>query len=181
MQLEITAFSKPANMPKWFTWYDIAPEQPGNLATSLNLTLLDEIYAADGRRGLWDIGDGMCGQPAWCNGALVTAMYAGRTRYGAGRGEPATIAAIAVWLLDASADDWRDVVDALAAEGTVLSIVQPGKAFVVSKNLGGLTPKSAAKKPTKIAPYSPAIAPAPEATPKASARGSATTAAVTPP
>jgi len=42
-------------------------------------------------------------------------------------------------------------------------------------------PKTAAKKPTAIAPYRPAIAPIPEVTPKASARGRATTAAVIPP
>ena len=45
----------------------------------------------------------------------------------------------------------------------------------------GVPPNRAAKKPTKMAPYSPAMGPAPEATPKASASGSATTAAVTPP
>ena len=42
-------------------------------------------------------------------------------------------------------------------------------------------PNTAAKKPTAIAPYSPATAPSPDATPKASATGSPTTAAVTPP
>ncbi len=42
-------------------------------------------------------------------------------------------------------------------------------------------PKVAAKKPTATAPYSPAIAPRPDATPNASASGSATTAAVSPP
>jgi hypothetical protein len=40
--------------------------------------------------------------------------------------------------------------------------------------------KAAAKKPNIIAPYKPAIAPAPLATPKAKAKGRATTAAVTP-
>ena len=51
---------------RYFTWYDVDTKQPGNLAFSLNLTQLDEINAADGRRGLWDIGDGMCGQSKWC-------------------------------------------------------------------------------------------------------------------
>ena len=45
----------------------------------------------------------------------------------------------------------------------------------------GEPPNNAANKPTKIAPYKPASAPAPEATPKANAIGSAITAAVTPP
>mmetsp|Transcript_12739 Transcript_12739/g.39351 ORF Transcript_12739/g.39351 Transcript_12739/m.39351 type:complete len:451 (-) Transcript_12739:274-1626(-) len=44
----------------------------------------------------------------------------------------------------------------------------------------GVPPKSAAKKPEKIAPYRPAKAPAPLVTPKAMARGRATTAVVTP-
>ena len=42
-------------------------------------------------------------------------------------------------------------------------------------------PNTAAKKPTPIAPYSPAAAPNPVAMPKASAAGSVTTAEVTPP
>ena len=42
-------------------------------------------------------------------------------------------------------------------------------------------PNRAAQKPTMIAPYSPAIAPRPEATPKARASGKVTTAAVRPP
>ena len=42
-------------------------------------------------------------------------------------------------------------------------------------------PKTAAKKPTAMAPYRPAMAPRPDATPKARATGSPTTAAVTPP
>ena len=45
----------------------------------------------------------------------------------------------------------------------------------------GVPPNSAAKKPTIIAPYKPAIAPAPDDTPKAKAKGKATTAAVIPP
>jgi len=45
----------------------------------------------------------------------------------------------------------------------------------------GVPPNSAAKKPTKIAPYRPAMAPAPEATPNARANGRATTAATSPP
>ena len=45
----------------------------------------------------------------------------------------------------------------------------------------GVPPNRAAKKPTNIAPYTPAIGPAPEASPKARARGSATTPAVRPP
>ena len=45
----------------------------------------------------------------------------------------------------------------------------------------GVPPNRAAKKPTIIAPYKPAVAPAPEAIPKARARGRATTDAVTPP
>lgn len=61
------------NRLKWFTWYGddaggSGGPQPGNLAFSRNLTQLD-IYAAnksDGRKGLWDIGDGMCGETAWC-------------------------------------------------------------------------------------------------------------------
>ena len=42
-------------------------------------------------------------------------------------------------------------------------------------------PKTAAKNPTAIAPYSPATAPRPDASPNASPTGSPTTAAVTPP
>ena len=42
-------------------------------------------------------------------------------------------------------------------------------------------PKTAAKKPTAMAPYSPAMAPRPDATPNASDSGRATTAAVMPP
>ena len=42
-------------------------------------------------------------------------------------------------------------------------------------------PNKAAKRPTKIAPQSPASAPAPEATPKASAKGKDIIAVVTPP
>jgi hypothetical protein len=42
-------------------------------------------------------------------------------------------------------------------------------------------PNKAANKPTKIAPQSPASAPAPEATPKASAQGNEIMAVVTPP
>lgn len=42
-------------------------------------------------------------------------------------------------------------------------------------------PKSDPKKPIKIAPYDPAIAPIPDCTPKASAKGSAATPAVKPP
>ncbi len=45
----------------------------------------------------------------------------------------------------------------------------------------GEPPKSEANKPTNIAPYKPASAPAPDATPKANAIGNAMTAAVTPP
>jgi hypothetical protein len=45
----------------------------------------------------------------------------------------------------------------------------------------GVPPKRAAKKPMKIAPYRPALAPRPELTPKARANGSATMPAVTPP
>ncbi len=45
----------------------------------------------------------------------------------------------------------------------------------------GVPPNIAANKPTRIAPYSPATGPAPEATPKASAIGKETTAAVKPP
>jgi hypothetical protein len=45
----------------------------------------------------------------------------------------------------------------------------------------GVPPNIAAKNPQAIAPYRPAIAPAPEATPNASANGRATTAAVNPP
>ena len=45
----------------------------------------------------------------------------------------------------------------------------------------GVPPNRAAKKPTNIAPYTPAMGPAPEASPKARARGSATTPAVNPP
>ena len=45
----------------------------------------------------------------------------------------------------------------------------------------GVPPNRAARKPSTMAPVSPAIGPAPEATPKASARGRATTAAVRPP
>ena len=61
-----------------------------------------------------------------------------------------------------------------AALTTVIGPVGP-------ETCAGVPPKSAAKKPTKMAPYMPATGPAPEATPKASASGSATTAAVTPP
>ena len=61
-----------------------------------------------------------------------------------------------------------------AAVTTVIGPVGP-------ETCAGVPPNSAAKKPTKIAPYMPATGPAPEATPKASARGSATTAAVMPP
>ena len=42
-------------------------------------------------------------------------------------------------------------------------------------------PNAAAKKPTAMAPYSPAAAPRPEAMPKASATGSATAAEARPP
>ena len=42
-------------------------------------------------------------------------------------------------------------------------------------------PNTAAKNPTAMAPYMPAMAPRPDATPKARATGSPTTAAVTPP
>ena len=42
-------------------------------------------------------------------------------------------------------------------------------------------PNTAAKKPTDMAPYKPAMGPRPEATPNASASGSATTEAVMPP
>src|SRR5210317_692679 len=42
-------------------------------------------------------------------------------------------------------------------------------------------PNNAANRPIRIAPYSPASAPAPEATPKVRAKGNETTAAVTPP
>ena len=42
-------------------------------------------------------------------------------------------------------------------------------------------PKTAAKNPTAIAPYSPATAPRPDASPNASPTGRPTTAAVTPP
>ena len=42
-------------------------------------------------------------------------------------------------------------------------------------------PNTAAKNPTAMAPYRPAIAPRPDATPKASDTGSPITAAVTPP
>jgi hypothetical protein len=49
------------------------------------------------------------------------------------------------------------------------------------ETLVGVPPNSAAKKPTKMAPYMPAIGPSPEATPKASASGIATTPAVRPP
>lgn len=60
--------STAADMPlRWFTWYDFDPKQPGNLATSTNLTLLDETFAATGRQGMWDIGDGMCGQSKFCD------------------------------------------------------------------------------------------------------------------
>ena len=45
----------------------------------------------------------------------------------------------------------------------------------------GVPPKIAAKKPVIIAPYSPASAPAPEASPIARAKGNATMAAVIPP
>ncbi|GAB4340205.1 MAG: hypothetical protein Fur0042_00720 [Cyanophyceae cyanobacterium] len=45
----------------------------------------------------------------------------------------------------------------------------------------GVPPNKAAKKPTRMAPQSPAEAPAPEAMPKARAMGKATTAAVRPP
>ena len=42
-------------------------------------------------------------------------------------------------------------------------------------------PNTAAKNPTAIAPYNPAIGLIPDATPNANANGNATTAAVTPP
>ena len=45
----------------------------------------------------------------------------------------------------------------------------------------GDPPNKAANRPTRIAPYKPASAPAPDATPNASAMGSAMIAAVTPP
>ena len=51
---------------QYFTWYDYDANQPGNLAFSLNLTELDAVHATNGRKGLWDIGDGMCGQTHWC-------------------------------------------------------------------------------------------------------------------
>lgn len=53
---------------QWFTWYGPDAKQPGNLALATNLTLLDEISAATGKRALWDIGDAMCGEAAMCNG-----------------------------------------------------------------------------------------------------------------
>ena len=72
MSLLLAIAAATATMPlKWFTWYDYSPGQPGNLASSTNLTLLDEVHAATGRHGLWDIGDGMCGQPSWCNGTAT--------------------------------------------------------------------------------------------------------------
>ena len=37
-----------------------------NLVWSLNLTYIDEQWHTKGLWGLWDIGDGMCGQPEWC-------------------------------------------------------------------------------------------------------------------
>ena len=45
----------------------------------------------------------------------------------------------------------------------------------------GVPPKKAAKKLTKMAPYSPAVGPRPELTPKARAKGRATIPAVSPP
>ncbi len=62
----------------------------------------------------------------------------------------------------------------IAAITTVMGPVGPD-------TWAGVPPHSAAKKPTKIAPYRPAIGPAPEATPIAIASGRATTAAVRPP
>jgi hypothetical protein len=52
---------------------------------------------------------------------------------------------------------------------------------VGSEIRAGDPPNKDANNPTRIAPYKPASAPAPEATPNASAIGNAITAAVTPP
>ena len=66
---------------------------------------------------------------------------------------------------------WLEMTTAIA---TAIGPVGPEITFLVP-------PNTAAKNPTATAPYSPAIAPRPEATPKASASGSATTADVSPP
>ena len=61
-----------------------------------------------------------------------------------------------------------------AAETTVMGPVGPLACVLVP-------PKIAAKIPTAIAPYKPAIAPKPDCTPKAKAKGKATTPATKPP
>ena len=81
------------------------------------------------------------------------------------------------------------IVKAISTLFSALLADTPAKTVAITTVIGpvgpeiceGVPPKRAAKKPTKIAPYNPAIAPAPEETPKASARGKATTAAVMPP
>ena len=50
-----------------FSWYDAAVEQPGNLYLDTSLVKLDQFFNQTGRRGIWDIGDGMCGQSVYCN------------------------------------------------------------------------------------------------------------------
>jgi len=75
--------------------------------------------------------------------------------------------------VNAMAGSWANCVMS-AAMTTVIGPVGP-------ETCERVPPNTAAKNPTKIAPYSPASGPAPEATPKASARGRATTAAVRPP
>ena len=53
---------------EWFSWYDVTNDQPGNLAMSTNLTVLDGYFNDSGKRALWDVGDGMCGQASYCGG-----------------------------------------------------------------------------------------------------------------
>jgi len=62
----------------------------------------------------------------------------------------------------------------IAAMTTVMGPVGP-------EICDGVPPNTEAKNPMAMAPYRPAMGPAPDATPKASASGSATTAAVRPP
>ena len=80
-------------------------------------------------------------------------------------------------------------VNAIANPCSGLAAVSPAMTAVITTVIGpvgseikvGVPPNNAAKKPTKIAPHSPAEAPAPEATPKVRAIGRAITAAVIPP
>jgi hypothetical protein len=61
-------------------WYGrFADNDPGagNLALDCNLTYLDAVSSAHPHiRGVWDVGDGMCGEAKWCLPSAAAAAAA---------------------------------------------------------------------------------------------------------